>query len=416
MIWAFFFCICEYSYAQGKDTAWLLQNTWAFENFSDTNVSWNLFRQSYIGVAPSPSGDFDIAFYDALYKNVLFNPGNCYGMDVTAMIIMQNGGYQGYCHPPFVYAPKPALNGPQDSMLHTLINITHGYQINNGFISFLLNVISTHNNRNGNYAFDMVHQYLMQGDQPICSISTNLSPADGDGGHVLVPYFEDTITLSPLTRRIFVYDPNRSIYAPSTDSTHIYYTLGVNFIKVLSDGTWSYPFKSHYLTDPPWTGNPGSGGNCIAIPLSVAGKKDRLPQSLFTSINQAVGTIFIFGNDVKVKQITDLKNHRHYFNKNGTDEEPRPDKRMNNVLPFIPLNGKMHPESGSASQVYFIRGNHPFQLAVLARGAYKVAMNFGGRYIEQKGIGDGTIHFFHSPSPVLTQNRKHSVLNKSPLQ
>lgn len=417
LICAVFFCIYECSNAQAKDTAWLLQNTWAFENFDDTNVSWNLFRQSFIGVAPSPSGDFDIAFYEALYKNVLFNPGNCFGMDVTAMLIMQNGGYQGYCHPPFVYPsnPLPAMAGPLDSNLHTLINITHGNQINNGFISYILNLVSTNKNRDGNYAFDMVHKYLAEGDQPVVAISTNISPSDGEGGHVLVPYFEDTITLSPITRRIFVYDPNRSIYAPSTDSSHIFYTLGLNFIKVLSDGSWSYPHDTPYTTHPPWTGNPGGGGNCMAIPLSVAGKKDRLPQSLFTSVSQAIGTIFIFGNDVKVKQITDLKNHRHYFNEKGTDEESRPERCMHNVLPFIPLKGKMHPESGSASEVYFIRGNHPFRIAVIAKGPYKVAMIFDGQYIELKGIGNGALHFFHSPSPAFIKYRKQSVLYKSHL-
>lgn len=53
-----------------------------------------------------------------------------------------------------------------------------------------------------------------------------------------------------------------------------------------------------------WTGNPGSGGNCMVIPISVAGKKDRLPQSLFAEGAYALNSIFIFGNNTQLRQLT----------------------------------------------------------------------------------------------------------------
>ena len=380
--------------AQAKDTSWLRQNTWAFENFDDTNVSWNIFRQTFIGVAPSPSGDFDLVFYNDLYKNTLFNPGNCFGMDVLEMLIMEDGGYAGYCHPPGMYAilPDTVRGGPLDPALHQAINIAHGNQITEGFISFVIDVFSTDKFRDGNYVFDMVNQYLAQGDQPVISIAPTISPSGG--GHVLVPYYEDTLDAN--TRRIFCYNPNRSIFTSPYNPDHLDYTNGTNFITIKSDGTWSYDFN--YPPKPLWTGNPSSGGLIMAIPLSVAGRKDRLPQSLFADATKAISTIFIFGKDVRVRQITNLRNGRRFFNAQGTDPEQDPRKRFKTVAPFIPMGGSLHPETGGPAAVYFVRGGDPFQVAVQAKGKYKIKIIADGQYMEREGTGDGDVRVFRAPT------------------
>ena len=401
--------------AQPKDTAWVLQNTWAFENFSDSNVSWNIFRQCFIGVSPteSGSGNFDLIFYNDVFKNTLYNPGNCYGMDVMAMLMMVNGGCQGYCHPPYVYPPANNTNytAPLDPNLHTAINILHGYQISQAFIGFLLDGFSLSTIRDGNQVFAQVHQYLEQGDQPIVSISTGVIPG-GDSGHVVVPYFQDTLDAN--TRRIFVYNPDWSIYKPPGDPDHQVYTQGNNFITIKNDGTWSFPFN--YPPAPPWSGSPSSGGLCIAIPLSVAGKKDRLPESLFSDANQAISSIFIFGADVKVRQITDLRSHRRLLNAQGTDLETRPGMRTTNVLPWIPLGGGGRRDPSTVPKVYFVRGDHPMQLSLRVKGPYRVGMLFNGKYVEHKGVGDGSMLVFHSSSKTLRHTRRPiSVMRRNRL-
>jgi len=59
-------------------------------------------------------------------------------------------------------------------------------------------------------------------------------------------------------------------------------------------GDWNFNFAGNV----PWWGSPNSlsGGNLIVVPLSVAGKKDRLPQSLFAEGAYALNKIFIFAN------------------------------------------------------------------------------------------------------------------------
>ena len=64
-------CIGLAAAAQSEDTAWVRENTWAFHNFDTSNVPWADFRSTFVGVAPSPAGDFDQIFYNQLYKNKL---------------------------------------------------------------------------------------------------------------------------------------------------------------------------------------------------------------------------------------------------------------------------------------------------------------------------------------------------------
>jgi hypothetical protein len=310
-------------------------------------------------------------------------------MDVLAMMIMKNGGFLGYCHPPYTYSgsyanPASDTVGPFDPILKTAIEIMHGYQINHGFLSYLLDVIALSKNRDGRYAYQQVNYYLAKNDPPVVSITKTLSPVDG--GHVLVPFYTSDLGG---TKRIYVYDPNRSYYEPGADGKDWYLNLN-NYIEINSgSGEWKYTMDG----GDTWTGNPGSGGNLIAIPLSVAGKKDRLPQSLLADGAYALNTIFIYG-DVKIEQISDPASNRHYLNKAGTNIEPCKEKRLNNILPFIPLDGAAASKNRADNTVYFFRGSRPLDLQYRAYGAYRIGAIFHGRYIEIKGNGKGSIQHF----------------------
>lgn len=385
-----------HSKTDAQDTNWVKKNTWYFDNFVRDTLPWSIFRETFIGVAPAPAADFDQLFYSQIYQTKLAETGHCYGMDVMAMLMKKNGGFLGYCHPPFVYAgsylsrtnskPLPSNDtvGPTDRTLRTAIEIVHGYQINHSFLSFLLDVIAKHKNRDGRYAYQQVDYDLAKDDQPIISISGALTP--DKGGHVLIPYFTETIGS---TKKIYVYDPNRSWYQ-SGSSYHDWYTTRNNFIEVNGiTGAWKYTM----CCDTVWAGDPGSGGNLLVIPLSIAGRKDRLPQSLLADASAAINTIFIWG-DIKIEQITDISGNKRYFNSDGTNTEPCEEKRLDNVIPFIPLDGGL-PSMGTGKNIaYFFRGADPVELSYRAKGDYRIGMIFHGKYYEVKGLGKGDIQQF----------------------
>ena len=379
-----------------QDTNWVKKNTWYFDNFVKDTLSWAIFRETFIGVAPAPSADFDQLFYTFLFRDQLASKGHCYGMDVMSMLMKKNGGFLGYCHPPFLYSGTFASNtnpggmpsndtvGPTDRTLRTAIEIVHGYQISHGFLSFLLDVIARHKNRDGRYAYQQVDYDLAKDDQPIISITGDISPQKG--GHVLIPYFTETIGS---TKKIYVYDPNRSWYKAGATG-HDWYTARNNFIEVNgTTGAWKYTM----CCDTVWAGDPGSGGNLLVIPLSIAGRKDRLPQSLLADGSYAINTIMIWG-DVKVEQISDPSGEKRYLNAAGNDIEPCEENRLNNVMPFIPL-GEALPSKGSVkTNAYFFRGADPVDIRYRAMGDYRIGIIYRGRYYEQKGNGKGDVQYF----------------------
>ena len=58
--------------AGAQDTNWVKKNTWYFDNFVKDILPWSLFKETFIGVGPTPSGDFDILFYESIYKKQSF--------------------------------------------------------------------------------------------------------------------------------------------------------------------------------------------------------------------------------------------------------------------------------------------------------------------------------------------------------
>jgi hypothetical protein len=377
----------------GQDTSWVKTNTWYFDNFVRDTLPWSLFREAFIGVAPAPSGDFDQLFYDNLYKTKLASTGHCFGMDVLALLIKKNGGYMGYCYPVYQFSGKIFFNtsptgvpsndtiGPADKDLETLIAILHGNQINHGFLSYLLDVIAIGKNRNGNYAFDQVNHFLAKDDPPIISITKGLSPADG--GHVLIPYFTEVVGS---TKRIYVYDPNYSFYRQGTDG-HDFYTSGSNYIEINTTGnSWKYNMARPSATVDFWSGDPSSGGNCIVIPLSIAGKKDRLPQSLLAEAAYTLNTIFIFGN-VEIEQISNPLLGLHYYGEDGHSIENDPGTRLNTIMPFIPMVAEPSTNEKDECNAFFFKGAEPLEILYSATGDFRIEVLFNGTYHEINGTG-----------------------------
>jgi hypothetical protein len=378
-----------------QDPNWVRTNTWYFDNFIQAEVGWDVFRETFIGVAPAPSADFDLVFYEAIHKKKLFETGHCYGMDVLALMLLKNGGHLGYCHPPYIYgaeSPSPTNDtvGPSDPILRRAIQIMHGYQISHGFLSYLLDVIARSKNRDGREAFQQVNYYAAKNDPCIISITKDLSPAGG--GHVLIPYH--TADLGA-TKRIYCYDPNWSYYEageqPKYDASTVY--IDVNS----ATGAWTALNTSMGIPSKNYNGSPSSGGNCIAIPISIAGRKDRLPQSLLAEGAYALNTIFIFSEgNAKIEQISDPLSNRHYRNTEETDVETDEAKRLPYIMPFIPLNGGNPNTSGN--EIYFVRGQPPaLDVHIRATGKYRVGFLFGGKYTEIKAEGTGGVQTFKTP-------------------
>jgi len=166
-------------------------------------------------------------------------------------------------------------------------------------------------------------------------------------------------------------------------------TEWINYIEINNTtGAWKFTMIGSLGV---WNGDPGSGGNCIAIPLSTAGKKDRLPQSLLADGSYALNTIFIYGN-VKVQQVSDLTGQKHLYNDAGTDYEPCAENRLTTVMPYIPMD--YQPESSGDkkdNQMFNFRGTDPVKINFKAWGDYKVGMIFHGHYYEVSGKGKGEL-------------------------
>ena len=365
-----------------QDPLWVRDNTWYFDNFTQAELGWDIFRETYIGVAPTPSGDFDLLFYNSIFKTELAAKGHCHGMCAMALMIAKNGGHLGYCHPPYVYSgdftsPSPDTVGPTDRTLKRAIQMMHGSQISHTYLSFLLDVIALGKNRDGRYAAQQLDYYNAKNDPCLISLTKGLLPTDG--AHTLIGIHTKPVGSKI---RIYVYDPNWSYYNPSYQSK---YDMGNDYVEIdPSSGAWNASNTSVST----YSGSPSSGGSCVIVPISIAGRKDRLPQSFLAEGAYAINTIFIFGENAHVVQVSDPLSNRRYLNENGSDVETNDAYRLPNIMPFQPQNGGQ-PTDNSV-QTYFVRGDNPtLDIQIRAKGKYRVGMLFGGKYTEKEAEGDG---------------------------
>jgi hypothetical protein len=78
---------------------YVADNAWFFRNFGTPELSWETYRDTFIGIPPTrnhASAGFDLLFYDYVYKTELSPPGNCYGMALMSLLILKKGGHLGY--------------------------------------------------------------------------------------------------------------------------------------------------------------------------------------------------------------------------------------------------------------------------------------------------------------------------------
>ncbi len=305
-------------------------NGWRFHNFTDSTFSWDIYRDTFIGIYPTEdavASPFDVLFYEQVYKSKLSEHGNCFGMSLLNLMIQKNGGHLGYCAPVTQYSgdPTPAGAGPTDQMLRRAINIMHGHQVNLPTLQFLLNIFAQHFSKDASYAFDQFNYWQSRGDLTLVSITKGALPTSG--GHTLIAY--RAVDLGGGNKKLFVLDPNRT-WGSTTDQT--WYNSESNFIQITNQA-WSFEMAG---TDGTWSGDPGSGGNIVITPISVTGPHTRSPSSLGTTIiGTILNTLLLTGDGAQIEQITDAQGKRLY--KPGTlDLDNDPSTGMMNLLPWIP--------------------------------------------------------------------------------
>jgi hypothetical protein len=305
------------------------KNGWRFLNFSDPTFSWDLYRDTFIGIPPSEdpfSSAFDVLFYEQVYKSKLSADGNCFGMSLLSLMIQKNGGHLGYCGPVTQYSGDPTSTamGPTDPMLRRAINVMHGHQVNLPTIQFLLNIFAQHFNRDGAYAFDQFNYWQTRGDLTLVSITKDLNPSDG--GHTLIAY--RAVDLGGGNKKIYVLDPNRT-WGSTTDQA--WYDTESNFIQI-TNHAWSFDMGG---SDGTWSGDLASGGNIVITPASVTGPLSRSPASLGdTVIGQLLNTLLLTGDGARIEQVTDARGKRLY--KPGTTEiDTDPSTGMVNMIPWF---------------------------------------------------------------------------------
>lgn len=335
------------------------QNGWSFNNFSDATYSWDIFRDTFIGIPPSYdpwSSAFDVLFYDQVYKDKLGSSGNCYGISLMSLMMLKKGGHLGYCLPVPQYSGDIlGGGGPSDPALRRSINIMHGHQVNLPTLQWIMDIIAQNKNRDGAFAFSQWQATKLQNDLALVSITKTLNPSDG--GHTMVAY--DAQDLGAGNRRIYVDDPNRT-WADSSVNGRDWYTSGQNFIQ-LTGSSWSFTMAGGEV----WSGSPSSGGNIMITPASVTGPHSRSPSSMGTQIIGMVLTqLLLTGAGAQVEQVTDANGKRLF--KPGTFEiDTDPSSGMMNMVPFIPSDLAAR---GEARQLFFQLGGSGGSLTLQVRG------------------------------------------------
>ena len=314
-------------------------NGWYFDNFKDAVFPWDVYRDTFIGIPPAEdpvASPFDTLFYSNVYKSELSKEGNCFGMALQSLMMLKKGGHLGYCLPVSQYSGdifgagpldsngNPSKLGPTDAMLKRAINIMHGHQVNLPTLQLILKVMGQNKNRDASFAYTAFQSARLQNDPTLVSITKSLLPSDG--GHTMVAY--DAQDLGGGNKRIFVYDPNRTWANPADRA---WYTTNQNFIQI-NGNAWSFEMQGPEV----WSGNPGSGGNFMIVPISVTGPHSRSPASLGDQIvGQILTTLVIGGSSAEVQQVTDATGKRLF--RPGTREiDADPSTGMMTMLPFFP--------------------------------------------------------------------------------
>jgi hypothetical protein len=366
------------------------RDTWSFRNFNTKPMPWDVYRDTYIGIPPTEdpwSSAFDVLFYEQLYKEKLSKSGNCYGLSLQSLMMLKNGGHLGFCVPVNQYSGDlvgdgtgSGFMGPTEPMLKRAINIMHGHQVNLPTVQLILDIFAQHKNRNASFAYTSFQNAQLQKDFTLVSMTKSLDP--NDGGHTIVAY--DAQDLGGGNKRIFVYDNNRS-YADS--AARSWYTSGQNYIQI-NGNAWSFNKGSEI-----WSGDPGSGGSLIIIPISVTGPHTRSPASLGDQIiGRVLNELLLTGSSAQIEQVTDDRGKRLFVP--GTYEIDTSAAGMMSMIPWYPSDQTAASAPTEPSLVLFHIGRAGSTLNVSVRagesGYTLIASGPRGRVTVQSSGGRGT--------------------------
>jgi len=319
----------------GDDYAKL--NGWAFDNWDQNTVDWDIFQRAFIGV--SHDDPLDSTFYHDIYSSYATD-GQCFGMSLLSVTILKEGGHLGFCKPIFIY---PGDEGPSDSLLRNAIRVMHAHQFGHAMVNWLIEKMATEEYKDAKAAYEDVDYYLRMNNPPLISIIKSFGEA-----HTMVPYqCEET---GSDEWRIYVYDPNRPYRACST-----YYDSAKNYIEVKPVGSeWSFEMAGGGT----WSGSLGSldADGIFTIPSSLVippGRNPLEPGALIQDIQS-----LIFSSDGgSIAQITDERRRRFYKTDADThtklsEIEDDPNLRMTNAIRWIHFG----EAEKNLPEVYFIKG------------------------------------------------------------
>jgi len=281
--------------AQNPDPTAPARYGFAFQNFSDSFFTWDIYCHSYFGVPLDSTltwatATFDRAFYELAFKSMLPNgggssngnsSGNCFGISIMSIMMNKFGGYYGYCIPTSAY---PGDNsGPYDQKLHRAINIMHGHELSAAVLETYLDQAQSGHSQNCNYGFQLAQQTIGKEGPCLVSITNQQNPADGSGGHTLIAY---GVSENPHGHgQIWVVDPNR-LWADTSYGRHWYMGDSNHIDCDLGSGKWSYIMA----VNTPW---PTGSGNLIIVPASLAGPPGRVPSSVGLSMADLLNKLLL---------------------------------------------------------------------------------------------------------------------------
>lgn len=308
-------------------------NGWSFNNFKTPSLPWDVYRDTFIGTPPEDdpvAAGFDSLFYHQAYETALSAAGNCYGMSLLSLMMLDKGGHLGYCLPIAQYSGDifnsgDAAMGPDDAMLKRAINIMHGHQVNLPTVQYFLQIFAQHHNRDAAFAYQTLVDSQLKKDLTLVSITQGLNPSDG--GHTLVAYKGED--LGGGSRRIYVYDPNRT-WANPDGANRGWYQNAQNFIEI-SNTSWKFTMAG---TIGVWQGDPGSGGNIVIVPISTTGPHARSPASLGDQIiGKILNELFLSGQSASVTQVSDAQGRR-LFTPGTLEVDTDPSTGMLTMMPW----------------------------------------------------------------------------------
>jgi hypothetical protein len=316
---------------------------WSFENFPTPELSWALYRRTYLAINPTENAveaPLDVAYYNII-KNCA-KAGNCGGMSVLALALFQYGGYLGFGSPAFFYEGGSNIRPPKRPSrddLYEALNIMQARQFSAPGIRNFLDVVNAGQLNDAFAAFSRIQNGLANGDYHVLSLATDIG---GGAAHTIIPYRADMVGG---TRVLHVWDPNRPY-----DDYNRFYDEDHNKIIITGKQQWDYdqsgsgvvPGGNHYK---------GSGlGWFFSVPTSLIRHKARQPVSPSFALDN-LSTLFVTKTG-SVTQIEDDEGHR-LFSDSDVQALETSDERLAGIAPW--------PWTGG------LGGDRPGELYVLDR-------------------------------------------------